>query len=234
MAPNFTSYTINEFQSFIRTVTVKRRISHIQIHHTWKPRKSDYKGESTIAAMWRYHTQERGWNDIGQHFSVAPDGLIWDGRSLEHNPAGISGHNTGGIMFEMIGNFDKGEEVLEGKQLDAIVIAIRVLLDKFKLGFDDIVFHREHATKSCPGTGITKAWFLDQVKNRKVTAVKGITSPTPYTEAPEWKQNAIDCLFEEGLLTSENWKETLEKGLPLWAEATVLYRIYNQYSKKNG
>lgn len=223
MARDFQAYTITQFQSYIQSVSVKRRITHIQIHHTWKPRKSDYRGEATIASMWRYHTQTRGWQDIGQHFTVAPDGLIWDGRSLESEPAGISGHNEGGIMFEMIGNFDKGEDRLEGKQLDAIVAAIRMLMNKFNLSFNDVVFHREHAPKSCPGTGITKEWFLNELRNREINEL----SPNSYQESESWKRTAIDWLYKEGFLSSEDWKENIEKGLPLWAEALVLKRLFD-------
>ncbi|MEC1719206.1 peptidoglycan recognition protein family protein [Schinkia azotoformans] len=224
MARNFKPYMITQFQSFIHTLDLKRKINHIQIHHTWEPRKSDYKGESTIASMWRYHTETRGWQDIGQHFTVAPDGLLWDGRSLEKDPAGITGYNRGGIMFEMIGNFDQGEETLEGKQLDAIIAAVRVLLSKFNLSTNDIVFHREHSAKTCPGTGITRDWFLNEVKNRKIMEL----NPNSYDNADQWKRIAIDWLYEEGLISAEDWKDNINKGLPLWAEALVLKRIYDK------
>lgn len=224
MARDFKSYTITEFQSFIKSVSVKRKITHIQIHHTWKPRKTDYHGEATITGMWRYHTQTRGWQDIGQHFSVAPDGLIWDGRPLELDPAGITGHNAGGIMFEMIGNFDQGEEKLEGKQLDAIIAAIRVLMEKFKLTLDAIVFHREHSAKTCPGTGISKEWFLNEVRNRKINEI----DDDPIQNIQVWKKAAVEWLYQEGLLSDENWKEHIENGLPLWAEAIVLKRLYEK------
>jgi N-acetylmuramoyl-L-alanine amidase len=160
----FKPYTIDAFEAFLEGLpSVSRNINHIQIHHTWKPRKTDYTGERTIYGMWRYHTKTRGWDDIGQHYSIAPDGLIWDGRSLQSNPAGIKGHNSGGLMFEIIGNFDKGEEKLEGKQLQAVVHAVRACMKAFNLNSSHIVFHREHASKTCPGTGITKAWFLKQL-----------------------------------------------------------------------
>ncbi|HHW39031.1 MAG TPA: N-acetylmuramoyl-L-alanine amidase [Bacillales bacterium] len=224
MARNFKPYTITQFHSFINNLKLKRKINHIQIHHTWEPRKSDYKGESTIVSMWRYHTETRGWQDIGQHFTVAPDGLIWDGRPLEKDPAGITGYNRGGIMFEMIGNFDKGEETLEGKQLDAIIAAVRVLLTKFKLSMNDIVFHREHSPKTCPGTGITREWFLNQVIYRGTIE----QNSNSYENAEVWKRIAIDWLYEEGLISAVDWKDNINKGLPLWAEALVLKRIYDK------
>ncbi|KEF40105.1 N-acetylmuramoyl-L-alanine amidase [Schinkia azotoformans MEV2011] len=168
MTRRFKPYTIDEFESFIDKLSIKRKIIHIQIHHTWRPRQSDYNGESTILSMWNYHVNTNGWQDIGQHFSVAPDGTLWDGRSLETTPAGITGHNTGGVMFEMIGDFDIGQDKLEGKQLYSITRAVAVLLKKFNLNYSDIVFHREHAAKTCPGTGINKEWFIEMVKRSGV------------------------------------------------------------------
>lgn len=224
MTRRFKSYSIAEFQAFINTLSIRRKITHLQIHHTWKPRKTDYRGEATIASMWQYHTNTRGWRDIGQHFTVSPDGLIWDGRSLELDPAGISGHNKGGIMFEMIGNFDQGEETLEGKQLDAIIAAVRVLLQKFNLTEKDIVFHREYSPKSCPGTGITKQWFLNEIQSRKIQEL----SDQSYVNAPQWKKSAIDWLYKERLISSEDWKKQIESSLPLWAEALVLRRIFEK------
>lgn len=219
---DFTQYTINEFQQFLKNADVKRNVSHIQIHHTWKPRKSDYTGESTILGMWRYHTDTRGWQDIGQHFSVAPDGTIWDGRSLDLDPAGIAGHNNGGVMFEMIGNFNEGEEELEGEQLAAVVAAVRNCLSKFNLHHDDIVFHREHASKTCPGTGIKKDWFLQQIKKE---GVKGVSTNYP-SNLSEWKKDSVDWLFKEGLLKGEEWKGKVNEPMPLWATAILIKRLF--------
>lgn len=206
----FKSYTFEEFEKFIESIpALQRKITLIQIHHTWKPRKTDYVGESTIYGMWKYHTQTRGWGDIGQHFSVAPDGLLWDGRALEMDPAGIIGYNKGGLMFEIIGNFDIGEETLEGVQLEAVIHAVRVLMKQYNLELKDIVFHREHSPKTCPGTGISKEWFLNQVE--------GYPPGTP-----EWKKEAMEWMFKKALLTDYDWKQRIDEPLPLWEIITKL------------
>lgn len=223
----FKPYSLQEFRSYLnQRVNVERKINHIQIHHTWIPRKTDYAGESTIIGMWKYHTETRGWDDIAQHFTIAPDGTIWDGRSLDKDPAGIRGHNDGGLMFEMIGNFDKGEETLEDKQLEAVIGAVRACMKKFNLQADDIVFHREHADKSCPGTGIDKKWFLKKIEGGGTVEYDGYPP-----ETPSWKKEAVQWLFDEGLLKGESWKKELDQPLPLWAEAIVLKRLYEMLNK---
>ncbi|CAM5796127.1 MULTISPECIES: N-acetylmuramoyl-L-alanine amidase family protein [Brevibacillus] len=45
---------------------------------------------------------------------------------------------------------------------------------------------------------------------------------------PEWKQEAIDWMFKEGLLTNEDWRHEPDKPLPLWAEAVILKRLYEK------
>ena len=58
--------------------------------------------------MKAYHVTYNGWNDIGQHFTIFPDGLILTGRSLEKSPACIYGQNANAICIENLGNFDLG------------------------------------------------------------------------------------------------------------------------------
>lgn len=207
---SFQSYSINEFEDFVESLPpLERTITHIQIHHTWKPRKTDYTGEATIYGMWKYHTQTNGWSDIGQHFSIAPNGSIWDGRLLEKDPAGIKGYNAGGIMFEIIGNFDIGEEVLQEEQLNSVIHCVRALLKKFNLELKDIVFHKEHSSKTCPGSGVSKEWFLSQIEGYP-----------PHT--PQWKKEDIEWMFKQQLLTDYDWKKRIDEPVPLWALAKIL------------
>ncbi|MFX0559987.1 N-acetylmuramoyl-L-alanine amidase [Tepidibacillus infernus] len=231
----FKAYTLDEFDRFIRNFNFTRPINHIQIHHTWKPRKTDYQGEKTIEAIWRYHTETRGWSDIGEHFTISPDGLIWDGRDLNVIPAGISGHNIGGMMFEMIGNFDKGQEVLEGKQLDSILGAVNIMLDHLNLTTVDIVFHREYANKTCPGSGITKDWFIAQINKWKEEhwQVKGET-PLPFKDLTpkHWAYPSIKRLYDIGIITGTS-QDQFGTGQPLKREdAAVLLDRLLQYLEK--
>lgn len=188
----FKSYTVKEFKDYVENMMVKRPINHIQLHHTWKPTKSDYintdNKERIIWGMWNYHVNENGWSDIGQHFTVSPDGLIWDGRSLDRDPAGIYGHNDGGICIEMIGNFDTGHEDLEGEQLKSAVELISILLKKFNLYLSDIVFHREYSSKTCPGSSIDKNWILGLVDNNM-----------KFSEVSPW--------------ALQSWKKAVQKGI---------------------
>lgn len=55
------------------------------------------------------------------------------------------------------------------------------------------------------------------------------TPPVP--EPPvgtDWKQDAVKWLYEEGLLTDDQWRTQPDQPLPLWAEAIVIRRLYEK------
>ncbi|QXM05533.1 N-acetylmuramoyl-L-alanine amidase [Crassaminicella indica] len=164
----FHSYTVESYLAYLRNLKLKRKITDIHLHHTWKPTKKTYylasNKEKIIYGMWKYHTQTLKWRDIGQHVSVSPDGLIWDGRDVNLMPASISGHNKNAFAIEMIGNFDKGYEKLEGAQLEAVKKLVKGLFEIFHT--KKLIFHREYSNKTCPGTSLNKAMFLEEIENR--------------------------------------------------------------------
>ncbi|WP_096203187.1 N-acetylmuramoyl-L-alanine amidase [Bacillus sp. FJAT-45350] len=235
----FKSYTLEEFTAWIRRFQATRPINHIQIHHTWRHRKTDYKGERTIWGMWNYHVNTNGWRDIGQHFSIAPDGTIWDGRDLNQIPAGISGHNTGGICIEMIGDFDRGQETLEGEQLHAVLGTVNALLQRFSLTTKSIVFHREHSAKTCPGTGIDKTWFINQVTGWKEKPIAPAPAPvytaTPFPDVPDHYHGvyAINDMKKAGIINGHS-DGTFGFGTQITKEtlAVVLHRFAEVYQLK--
>ncbi|WP_051272175.1 peptidoglycan recognition protein family protein [Shimazuella kribbensis] len=94
---------------------------------------------------------------IGRNINVPP------ASATDHNDSDSDGKHP--FMFEMVGNFDKGHDKLEGKQLATAVEITRYFYQKGA----SIKFHREMADKSCPGTGVDKTWFVNLVKNVPVT-----------------------------------------------------------------
>lgn len=184
----------------------------LHIHHTWKPSHKDFNGGNHIElqeAMRNYHVNVRGWSDIGQHVSIAPDGKVILGRSFDRSPASIKGYNSGGFCVEMIGDFDEGKDKLEGKQLESIVKLAKYFDDKGRY----VRFHRENSTKSCPGSGVQKTWFMNQVRN--------------YSPSPEWKLDGVRYLNEQGLLSDlEGWTNKIDQDMPVWAITLILKRIH--------
>lgn len=149
----------------------------LHIHHTWKPEHKNFNGRNGIQLqinMRNYHVNTNKWSDIGQHVTLLPDGTFVTGRDFGKNPASIKGFNTGAFCVEMLGNFDKGHDRLQGKQKESILRLARFFHDRGKY----IRFHRENAPKTCPGTGIDKGQFMSEVKalgTAPITAVGTVT-----------------------------------------------------------
>ena len=64
-----------------------RHIRRVDLHHT-HPAHADYRGLESIERMARTHVEVRGFEDIAQHVTVAPDAsAIWTGRDWNRTPA---------------------------------------------------------------------------------------------------------------------------------------------------
>ena len=159
-----------EFEAAIVSFPWKRHVLRVDMHHTWYPSHTDWTGPETIERMRRFHVEERGFDDIAQHVTIAPDGGIWVGRDWNKDPASVGfGMNRNVFMFEAIGNFDHGHDRLEGRQLAAVVDVIDIVERRFKLPVQALLFHREvpQTAKTCPGTSIAKPDILRLVAGRR-------------------------------------------------------------------
>ena len=146
-----------DLEDWLGSKPVARKVTRIQLHHTWKPNYADFDGgnhQRLQDSMRRYHMEERGWSDIGQHITIFPDGVVMMGRSLEKNPAGIVGANRGAICIECLGDFDEGKDTMSEAQRRAIIETVAILCKHFRIGVsnDTVIYHHWFAEKSCPGT----------------------------------------------------------------------------------
>lgn len=170
-ARTFERLTLADFRGRVALFHWTRAIDEVHVHGTWKPTHADWKGEPSMQAMWRFHTQQNGWRDIGQHVTIAPDGSIWTGRDWNWPPASDTGDNgnalRGPFMFEMVGNFDHGGDKLQGAQLHASLGVIDAVLRRFSLEATSqtVRFHRQlpGCTKTCPGSAVDYGRFMELV-----------------------------------------------------------------------
>ncbi len=150
------------------------KYNHVElhVHHTWSPNHTHWKKRPDAQywnnSMRNYHKNTRKFSDICQHVTLSPDGLFITGRPFGKQPASITGYNSlkGGIPFmvEMLGDFDKGKDKFEGAQKTNMLKLTKWFMDRGKY----IRFHRENASKTCPGTGIDKATFLAEAQGQKI------------------------------------------------------------------
>ena len=138
----------SEIGPWLKKQKVTRKVNRLQVHHmgfpsysTWK--KTDKKvfdnpyfgrtksldsyGKST------WGSKSANGKYIAQHFNVFPDGKITTGRSLNSNPIGITGWNTGAICVEIYGDFDKGNDTMTSAQKKAVIALYGELCKRFDI-----------------------------------------------------------------------------------------------------
>ena len=177
MPPPFRKITVEQLATLLQEFPFTRGIDAVHMHHTWRPTRAQFKGHETIVGMWRHHTSKNGWRDIAQHLTIDPEGGLWLGRSWNLSPVSATGHNgasmAGPFMFEMIGDFDTGQEPFDGPQKEAALRVCALVLDRFGLPTSALRFHRQMAQKSCPGTGISHEQTLREVEGLRTRPTGG-------------------------------------------------------------
>lgn len=164
----FCAMTRDEFANAVGSYRWSRSVLRVDMHHTFRPdhaRTAEIGMEAALAGMRKAHL-ERGFDDIAQHVTVAPDGLIWSGRDWNMDPASVGfGMNANVFMFETVGNFDIGHDELAGPQLDSVLAVIATVQRRFRLPPFSLLFHREvpQTEKTCPGTSLSKAMILERL-----------------------------------------------------------------------
>jgi hypothetical protein len=205
----------------------------LHVHHTWKPVKKSYNGKNGLQlqeGMRDYHVNTKGWQDIGQHVTLLPDGMFVTGRDFSISPASIEGHNTGAFACEMIGNFDikgtgeyndLGYDKLEGKQKESMLQLARYFYEKGRY----IRFHRENAPKTCPGTSIDKNTFMKEVVD--------LGKVFKDVDDSRWSAKYIEAAKNLDLI-SGNTDGTFNPEGPLSREqaAVLLVRLYEKITGK--
>lgn len=88
------------------------RPTHIIIHHTATP-NTDTDWPARVRQIWGYHTISNDWGDIGYHYLVDPNGVIYEGRFRGVRSDGTVidgahdyGFNRGTIGISMLGSYD--------------------------------------------------------------------------------------------------------------------------------
>lgn len=124
------------------------------------------RGDSTAAAIRKYHVEHNHWLDIGYHKFVRKGGLIENGRPLTDYGAHLEGAN------DTIGICVAGDGDHEPWTVDQTLAAVGLCVELCRAyGWDAsrVVGHREGparfpgakpVTKTCPGTLVD----MDQVR----------------------------------------------------------------------
>lgn len=126
--------------------------SHIILHHSL----TKDSGTVSWGAIRKYHTQDKGWRDIGYHFGIEDVGGHYEmfaGRMPDEAGAHCTqqGMNRKSVGICCVGNFDVIEPPYE--QLMSCLKLVRYLSAAWGIKTDNVLGHREVALdgRSCPG-----------------------------------------------------------------------------------
>jgi N-acetylmuramoyl-L-alanine amidase/FG-GAP-like repeat len=136
------------------------------VHHTVNANNySRAEVPAIIRSIYAYHTQSRGWSDIGYNFLVDRFGRIWEGRygGVDRPVVGAHTLNYNDYAFAMsaIGNYDIKQPSPAMIQAYGALFAWKLSLHgvdasstKQRVGsrnFQAINGHRDAASTACPG-----------------------------------------------------------------------------------
>ena len=135
--------------------------TRVAVHHT-------VTGQSDAArqlrGIQRFHMDTRGWCDVGYHFLIGADGLIYEGRPLEFLGTHVGGNNTGNIGISFIGCFHTsgcsglGPTEPSQNMIDAAARLVGELSSEYGIAItsDLVKGHRDHSgqSTSCPGDNL--------------------------------------------------------------------------------
>lgn len=124
-----------------------RTINKIIVHCADTPEWRDVRAEE----IKRWHTKERGWNDIGYHYVIDLDGTIEPGRPIEVSGAHCTGHNADSIGICYVGGCDakmQPKDTRTEEQKASLITLLKYLVAKYPGA--KIYGHCDFAQKACP------------------------------------------------------------------------------------
>ena len=136
------------------------------VHHTVNA--NDYTRAEVpgiLRSIYAYHTQSRGWSDVGYNFLVDRFGRIWEGRygGVDRPVVGAHtlGYNDDAFAMSAIGNFELVQPSQAMIEAYAALFAWKLSLHGVtatsskqyvtKRYFQAINGHRDAASTACPG-----------------------------------------------------------------------------------
>jgi hypothetical protein len=215
------------------------------VHHTVNA--NDYKRKDVpaiIRSIYAYHTQSRGWSDIGYNFLVDRFGRIWEGRYGGVDRAVVGAHtlnyNSYSFAMSAIGNFELVQPSPKLIQAYAALMAWKLSLHGVsaastiqRIGsknFQAINGHRDAASTACPG----KYLYAQIPEIRRLAALAQadwsgrnpqpnlVGSPAPDLIARRVSDNQAVILPIEPTATGVTLGKPVETGLSLKKSTLVL------------
>ena len=166
------------------------------VHHTVNANNySAAQVPALLRGIYAYHTQSRGWRDIGYNYLVDRFGRIWEGRWGGVDKAVVGAHTLGynEVSFAMsaIGNFDIARPPQAVLDAYAKLFAWKLSLYNISATQTNILVkgrrlnaingHRDVGQTACPGKYLYAKipWIRTRARQIQVAAQKPGSTPAP-------------------------------------------------------
>ncbi len=133
-----------------------RKIDEIIVHCS-----ATRKGQNvTVDTIKKWHTEGRGWTDIGYHYYIDLYGKIWKGRDIAKSGAHTLNHNQRSIGVCYCGGVEEDGKTPCDTRTEEQKQALLSLLGFLKLTWPKatIYSHNEFANKACPSFDATNEY----------------------------------------------------------------------------
>lgn len=167
------------------------------VHHTVNANSySKADVPSILRGIYAYHTQSRGWSDVGYNFLVDRFGRIWEGRAGGVAKAVVGAHtlgyNSDSFAMSAVGNFETAQPSQALIDAYAALMAWKLSLHGVDAA-DDRVYvtsryfqaingHRDAGSTACPGRYLYEK--LPQIRSAAAKLQKAPTPVEPPAEPP--------------------------------------------------
>ena len=200
-----------EYDEYSRKLKWPRRYSKnvklIVVHHSGEANGStlpNLTGHEQVRAIYKTHTMQNGWGDIGYNYLIDSEGVIYEGRAGGEGVVGAHVYcaNVGTVSVALIGNFQYSypaqEQLMSLRKLsinlsDGYGINLRGRTVFRGKSMPTIVTHRDLAATQCAGRKVQKL----MPKIRRLVASGDVTSKIlmpkerPTSSVPRGSKNIL-------------------------------------------
>jgi len=128
-----------------------RAVDRIILHWLGEGDSRNYVSQSAVDGIRSYHMNINGWSDLGYHFLVDRNGVVYNGRPEDTVGAHAYGANTGSIGVNLM--YGTKDNSISNETIVALVDLLRKLCAKYNIvpSKDTIIGHRDVMATECPG-----------------------------------------------------------------------------------
>ena len=132
------------------------------LHHTAGHSPGNYaEALGEMQFLQDYHQNAKGWNDIGYHFLISPQGDIFEGRPETVVGAHVKGRNTNNVGISIMGNYHiepstniTTADSITPEIVSSIAAVGAYLKEKYSVPANSFYAHRDITRTACPGDGL--------------------------------------------------------------------------------